>query len=119
MRKPQLSEPGNEPRPDIQGLRSRRFLFPPVFFKGLPFIGILVSFAWVLLWADMGIAEGMEQALALPDRELDAKSAVYIGRQAWAVPHFEAKILRVGQYGGINGHALLRGEFWRSSGTLP
>ena len=77
MRKPQLSEPGNEPRPDIQGLRSRRFLFPPVFFKGLPFIGILVCFAWVLLWADMGIAEGMEQALALPEnmenKELNAR----------------------------------------------
>ena len=43
----------------------------------------------------MGIAEVMEQALALPDREPDAKSAAYIGRQAGAVPHFEAKIFRV------------------------
>ena len=67
----------------------------------------------------MTMTQTMEQALALPDRDLDAKGIAYIGRQARAVPYFEAKILRVGQYGGINGHALLRGEFWRSSGTLP
>ncbi len=64
----------------------------------------------------MGTDKGMEQALALPDRELDAKSVVYIERQAWANSHFEAKILQVGQYGGINDHALLFGEFWRSAG---
>ena len=110
MRKPQLSGSGNGLRPGIQGLRSHRSLLLPVFFKRLPFFGILVALAWVWLWADMGIAEVMEQALALPDREPDAKSAAYIGRQAGAVPHFEAKIFRVGQYSGINGRALLCGE---------
>lgn len=41
------------------------------------------------------------QALALPDRELNLRSAVYIGRKAQTVPHFEAKILRVGLYSRI------------------
>lgn len=59
-----------------------------------------------------------KQTLALPDRDLDTEDVAYIGRQAWTIPHFEAKILRVGLYGGINDRALLWGEFWRSAGTL-
>lgn len=61
----------------------------------------------------------MEQALALPDKELDAKCIAYIGRQTRTVPCFEAKVLRGGLYGGINGRTLLCGEFWWSAGTLP
>lgn len=45
--------------------------------------------------------------LALPDRDLDTEGVAYIGRQAWDIPHFEAKILRVGLYGGINGRTLI------------
>lgn len=60
----------------------------------------------------------MKQTLALPDRDLDTEGVAYIGRQAWDIPHFEAKILRVGLYGGINGRTLLCGELWRSAGTL-
>ena len=118
MQRSRLFESGNEPRPDIQGSRNRRSLFRLVFFKRFSFLGILISLTWVWLWADVGIAKVMKQTLALPDRDLDTEGVAYIGRQTGTIPHFEAEILRVGLYGGINGRTLLCRELWRSARTL-